>query len=501
MAALPFPGQRSNTDLRPHAEAFAGRRENGIGAELALSVIAVRRRELQPNRAVSNDFAGQDVFAACSWPLVSVREAWEPHLIVAEAVATMRQSKLPLFGNGSVPNAEIETASRAGLRRPFATLVIAFLAALLSANAIRADEAFDQALARVAAVGKLGAGQAEAAEAIAVLNEAGPERILAMLRAMPSDNPLAENWLRGAIENAAAKADGDASKLPLDELQAFVEDLSQNPRARRLAFELLVKAKPGLRDVLLGSMNQDPSLELRREALVIVIGRADKALAEERQDEAIGLYRKAIADARDLDQIQMLEKKLNDLGQKVSLSELFGFITEWKAVGPFDNAGEQGFARAMGPELEATKNGGFVDVGAEYDGKHGKVRWQAITTDDEYGKLDLNDPFAKEKGVCVYAYVEFVSPEERDAQLRLGCINANKAWVNGEEVLANDVYHTGTSVDQYIGKCRLKQGKNAILLKICQNEQTEPWAEEYSFQCRVSDLTGAAIHSQDRRLP
>jgi hypothetical protein len=381
--------------------------------------------------------------------------------------------------------------------RPFA---IALVEATLSLSAARADQAFDQALAKVAAVGKLGAGQAEAAEAVAVLNEAGPERILAMLQAMPSDNPLAENWLRGAIENAAAKVRDDA-KLPLDELQAFVEDVEQNPRARRLAFELLVKAKPGVREVLLGSMNQDPSLELRREALVIVIGRADKALAEERKDEAIGLYRRAIMDARDIDQIQMLEKKLSDLGQKVSLSELFGFIMQWKAVGPFDNVGEAGFARAMGPELEATKNaGGFVDVAAEYDGKHGKVRWQAIETHDEYGKLDLNGPF-KEKGVCVYAYTEFLSPEERDAQLRLGCINANKAWVNGEEVLANDVYHTGTSVDQYIGKFRLKQGKNAILLKICQNEQTEPWAEEYSFQCRVSDPTGAAIHSHDRAAP
>lgn len=397
---------------------------------------------------------------------------------------------------GSVP------ASCRFIERRLAALVMTLLGSLLWLNVARAEDAFDQALATVAAVGKLGAGQAEAAEAVAILNASGPDRTLAMLRAMPKDNPLAENWLRGAIENAAAKASGEGVGLPLDELQAFVEDLEQNPRARRLAFELLVKEKPAVREVLLGSMNQDPSLELRREALVIVIGRADKALAEERKDEAIGLYRRAIVDARDIDQIQMLEKKLSDLGQEISLSELFGFIMQWQAVGPFDNVGEAGFARAMGPELEATKNaGGFVDVGAEYDGKHGKVRWQAITTEDEYGKLDLNGPFAKEKGVCVYAYAEFVSPEERDAELRLGCINANKAWVNGEEVFANDVYHTGTSVDQYIGNIRLKQGKNAILLKICQNEQTENWAEEYAFQCRVSDLTGAAIHSQDRPAP
>ncbi|HEV7279429.1 MAG TPA: hypothetical protein VGN57_04375 [Pirellulaceae bacterium] len=383
-----------------------------------------------------------------------------------------------------------------------AAVALALLAASLTSVLAFGDETFDQALAKVASVGRLGEGQAAATQAVAVLNEAGPEQILPMLKAMPSDNPLGENWLRGAIETAVAKAEGDATKLPLDELQRFVEDTERNPRARRLAFEILVKAKPGIRESLLGSMNQDPSLELRRDALVIVIGRADKALAEERKDEAVGLYRRAIVDARDLDQIQMLEKKLSDLGETVALSELFGFIMEWEVVGPFDNAGEEGFARATGPEIEATKNaGGFVDVGAEYDGKHGKVRWQTIETDDNYGKLDLNEPFAKEKGVCVYAYTEFVSPEERDAQLRLGCINASKAWVNGEEVFANDVYHTGTSVDQYIGKFRLKQGKNAILLKICQNEQTENWAEAFAFQCRVSDPTGAAIRSQDRPVP
>ena len=34
---------------------------------------------------------------------------------------------------------------------------------------------------------------------------------------------------------------------------------------------------------------------------------------------------------------------------------------------------------------------------------------------------------------------------------------------------------------------------NAILLKICQNEQTEEWAQDWKYQIRVCDSAGAAI--------
>jgi hypothetical protein len=60
------------------------------------------------------------------------------------------------------------------------------------------------------------------------------------------------------------------------------------------------------------------------------------------------------------------------------------------------------------------------------------------------------------------------------------------------------VYHANGALDQYIAKGQLKQGKNAILLKICQNEQTEEWAQLWQFQLRVCDAIGTAILSQDR---
>ena len=79
--------------------------------------------------------------------------------------------------------------------------------------------------------------------------------------------------------------------------------------------------------------------------------------------------------------------------------------------------------------------------------------------------------------------------------IRLGCINAHKVWINGQLLTANQVYHSGMEIDQYQASCQLKQGKNTILVKICQNEQTESWAQRWQFQLRVCDKTGTAIAS------
>jgi hypothetical protein len=110
----------------------------------------------------------------------------------------------------------------------------------------------------------------------------------------------------------------------------------------------------------------------------------------------------------------------------------------------------------------------------------------------------LAERYKKEKGAIVYARTIFVSDKVRDVEMRLGCINANKLWVNDQEVFMNEVYHAGMSIDQYIGRVKLKSGENEIVLKVCQNEQTESWAQRWQFQLRVSDFTGKAILADNR---
>jgi len=43
------------------------------------------------------------------------------------------------------------------------------------------------------------------------------------------------------------------------------------------------------------------------------------------------------------------------------------------------------------------------------------------------------------------------------------------------------------------GKGTLKQGRNEIVVKVCQNEQKEDWAQTWGFQVRLSDAIGGAI--------
>ena len=112
--------------------------------------------------------------------------------------------------------------------------------------------------------------------------------------------------------------------------------------------------------------------------------------------------------------------------------------------------------------------------------------------------VDLKAVLGKNKGAAGYAVAEFRSDAERPVELRLGCINAVKIWVNGKLLDSREVYHSGTQIDQYISRTTLKPGVNVILVKICENEQTESWAQDWQFQLRVCDGVGTAVLSQDR---
>ena len=119
--------------------------------------------------------------------------------------------------------------------------------------------------------------------------------------------------------------------------------------------------------------------------------------------------------------------------------------------------------------------------------------WKQYQSSDEEGIVDLNKALANHKGAIAYAYSDFYCDNPRQIDVRLACINANKVWINGKLVISNDVYHAGMNLDQYIAKASLKKGANTILIKVCQNEQTESWAQRWQFQIRVTDDTGKAL--------
>jgi hypothetical protein len=136
-------------------------------------------------------------------------------------------------------------------------------------------------------------------------------------------------------------------------------------------------------------------------------------------------------------------------------------------------------------------------LAAKFAGSHdtGEIKWKEHTTSDEYGTVDLNTALGKHKGAICYAAAFFESDAERDVHFRLTSKNACKLWLNGKLIDAREVYHSdgGPSIDQYISTGRLVKGRNTILLKVCQNEQSEPWAQDWRIQLRVCDFAGEAI--------
>jgi hypothetical protein len=334
-------------------------------------------------------------------------------------------------------------------------------------------------------VQKEGQGNEAAGKAWQEIAKADAAHLPEVLKGMNGANPLAENWLRAAVGVIADEA-LKAKKMPVETLVTFLKDTKNSPGARVVAFDLIQRADAKLAEELTPTLLNDVSSDLRRHPVAKLIEAGDVALDKKDKETAIAAFTKGLSGARDEDQIKALTKKLRDLGQAVDLPKHFGFLMSWKLIAPFSNADRAGFETVYPPEKE-------LHFDATYEGKSKKVEWVDFTSKDEYGKIDFNKPFGMEKSAVGYAAADFFSESDRPAEIRIGCKNGWKVWLNGELLFARDEYHRGAKLDQYKLPCQLKNGKNTLLVKCCQNEQTEQWTTEWEFQLRVCDATGTAI--------
>jgi hypothetical protein len=349
---------------------------------------------------------------------------------------------------------------------------------------MRAELDVKQEVRNLTLVGAEGAGNEAAQEAWKKVAAAGPEAVALVLGQAGKAGAVADNWLRLAgnvIVDRALKAGG---KLPLSEWEAFIKETGNGDAARVLAFDLLAQADPVRAKALELTLTEDPVQALRRGAVAHLI----TAAAALEGDVAKKAYQEALRVVRDEDQTKVVAEALRKMGETVDLPKHFGFITRWDIIGPFDNTERKGFEAQYGPETDRAR-------ARRYPGKNGEVVWKSFESTDEYGKIDFNKPFTPLKEATAYALAGFEAPEERDVEIRLGCKNAWKVWVNGELLFGRDEYHRGQRMDQYKLKCRMRQGANTILVKCCQNEQTESWTSEWEFQLRVCDSTGTAVPS------
>jgi len=145
----------------------------------------------------------------------------------------------------------------------------------------------------------------------------------------------------------------------------------------------------------------------------------------------------------------------------VSPEALVPKLGQWHYIGPFDNTGQKGFDAVYPPEKE-------INFAQKYPGKAGEQAvWKdGNFTDGQVNNLALFKPEHNADAV-VYLYREIDCPEPAEMPVSLGSDDTLTVWLNGQKLLAENVYRAaGPDQNQLVLK--LKKGKNALLLKICQ---------------------------------
>jgi hypothetical protein len=352
-------------------------------------------------------------------------------------------------------------------------------------------------------VGPNGANSAPAATAWRELRAQPASAILPTLIAMDGASPLASNWLRSAIDAIVERETKAKKPLPVADLEAFLKDQKHSNIGRRLAFELICQADPAAKARLLPSFMDDPNPELRYEAVETAFDKVrklpkpnpeadpDKEKLENLPADpaTVAELKRLLAASRHFNQTAEIARELKGYDVKIDLTEHFGYVKKWKIIAAFDNTDEKGYHTAYPPEVK-------LDPAATPPGKNGEAtKWVTVDSKESLATVDLNKPdvVGKVKNAVAYAFAEIEVPAEREVELRVASSTGTKIFLNGKEVFAAQTYHQSFSPDTHTAPCKLRAGKNVILLKVCQNDQKEPWAQDWKFQLRVCDSTGMRV--------
>lgn len=361
-----------------------------------------------------------------------------------------------------------------------------FLASLLpvavSAPAFAADDIVARSIAAIQSVDREGKNNEDAATAWKSLASQGIAALFPTLEAVDDARPIAGNWLRTAAEAIAEREVKAKRPLPAAQLEAFARNTKFAGSARVLAYELLASQDKTAPARLLAGFLNDPCNALRREAVAASLdklksGKPGKANLE-----------KLLRFARDLDQVETIAKKLeNDFQTRVSLTEHFAFIAEWQVIGPFESKEGKALQVRHRPEEK-------IAFEEKLKGKGGKdVAWTAFSSREKYAWVDFNKALGKNHDAAGYAAAVLIAAKETPVEVRVGSPNALQIFLNGEKLFEREEYHHGATMDYHVGRGKLKAGSNMLLVKVCQNNQRDAWAQSWQFQARVCDAAGAPL--------
>lgn len=186
-----------------------------------------------------------------------------------------------------------------------------------------------------------------------------------------------------------------------------------------------------------------------------------------------------------------------NLGPAASKQAIPAGLGPWYYAGPFDNTGGNGFAAAYPPESR-------VDLAARYTGKGGKEFGWTRKEFQDGTPQDLN-LFGGSDATAIYLYREIISGP-MEMPISLGSDDTLSVWLNGERIV-NENVSRAVAPDQTQPVLKLKAGKNALLLKVCNGSgptgfyfkaKAEPKAVTPLFE-DVSEKIGAGKNTRGLR--
>ena len=293
--------------------------------------------------------------------------------------------------------------------------------------------------------------QAAAAAAWRQLAQADAGQLPTILAALDDAGPLATNWIRTAAE-AIVERTHSASALPRAELRRFLLDRRHAAAGRRFAYETLLAGDPTLADRVLPTMLDDPSLELRRDAVDRVLDAAD--LLGEKDAAKRNMRSRSMPRATSIKSAGRPTSSTTSAARSI-LPGILVLSLRWKVIGPFDNRNRLGYATIYPPERIGAEHA--PDFTAIYPGKDEQVGWRDFATQDQYGQVDINQTLGRKLEAVAYAAAEFRAANAADVELRVGTENACRVWLNGQMLLESPAYHSLPVMDQFIGRGKLRR--------------------------------------------
>jgi len=195
------------------------------------------------------------------------------------------------------------------------------------------------------------------------------------------------------------------------------------------------------------------SAEMTGRAVAALVAIGDRLAAED-ETSAIRAYRAALEGGA------MVENKLRILGESIEITARGGRVSAWWVAGPFAAPDQASWSNEEFPEKR-------VDLRAVTKVGEREFGWKPVQVGGDDAIVDLDSLMSPNDNVAAYAFAEIHLKKARRVVFKTGSDDGIRVWINGK--LVHSVLEPrGLTVDEDSFEADLAEGRNAVLVKICE---------------------------------